>query len=184
MKPHRLIGAIGLVLLWAPVAVAVPPPGSPAARREAEKLAQLPPVKPHAHIDNSGRKQAGHASYYAQHFTNRKMADGRRFNPNSDSAASKSLPLGTTAKVTNLQNGRSTMVQVEDRGRFVNDRVIDLAPKAADQLDIKKQGVAPVIVAPVAVPLPNGEVKLGAGAAEASQLEVQKATEKTAQTAR
>lgn len=151
--------------------------------QEAEELAQLPPVKPGSRIDHSGRKQEGKASYYAEHFTNRKMANGRKFNPNTDVAASKSLPLGTTAKVTNVQNGKSTMVKVEDRGPYVNGRVLDLAPKAADQLDIKRQGVAPVIIAPVAVPLPGGDVKLGAGAAEASPEEVQKATEETAQSA-
>jgi rare lipoprotein A len=151
--------------------------------QEPEELAQLPPVKPGSGIDHSGRKQEGKASYYAQHFNNRKMANGRRFNPNADVAASKTLPLGTTAKVTNLQNGKSTMVKVEDRGPFVDGRVVDLAPKAADQLDIKKQGLAPVVVAPVTVPLPDGRVKLGAGAAEASPEEVQKATEETAQSA-
>jgi rare lipoprotein A len=151
--------------------------------QEAEELAQLPPVKPGSHIDHSGRKQEGKASYYADQFTNRKMADGRRFNPNADVAASKTLPLGTMAKVTNLQNGKSTIVKVEDRGPFVDGRVVDLAPKVADRLDIKKQGVAPVVVAPVALPLPDGRVKLGAGAAEASPEEVQKATEEIAQSA-
>ena len=151
--------------------------------QEAEQLAQLPPVKPGSSIDHSGRKQEGKASYYAKSLNNRKMADGHSFNPNANVAASKSLPLGTTAKVTNLQNGKSTTVKVEDRGPFVNGRVVDLAPKAADQLDIKKQGVAPVVIAPVAVPLPDGRVKLGAGAADASPEEVQKATEETAQSA-
>jgi rare lipoprotein A len=149
--------------------------------QEAEELAQLPPIKPGSRIDHSGRKQEGKASYYADYFTNRKMANGRRFNPNADVAASKTLPLGTTARVTNLQNGKSMLVKVEDRGPFVDGRVVDLAPKVADQLDIRKQGIAPVIVAPVAVPLPDGRVKLGAGAAEASPEEVQKATEETAQ---
>jgi peptidoglycan lytic transglycosylase len=156
------------------------PPPDPRVQ-EAEELAQLPPVKPGGGIDHSGRKQGGKASYYAEHFTNRKMADGHKFNPKADVAASKTLPLGTTAKVTNVQNGKSTMVKIEDRGPFVDGRVVDLAPKAADQLNIKKQGVAPVVVAPVAVPTPDGKVKLGAGAAEASPEEVQRATEETAQ---
>ena len=152
--------------------------------QEAEELAELPPMKPGGRIDHSGRKQEGKASYYAKYFTNRRMADGQKFNPNTDVAASKTLPLGTTARVTNLQNGKSTIVTVEDRGPFVDGRVVDLAPKVADLLDIKKQGVAPVVVAPVAVPLPDGKIKLGAGAAEASPEEVRKATEQTAQAAR
>ena len=101
-------------------------------------------------MDHSGRKQKGRASYYADRFANRKMANGNRFNPNSDTAASKTLPLGTTAKVTNVQNGKSATVKVEDRGPYVDGRVVDLTPKVADELDMRKQGVAPVIVAPIA----------------------------------
>jgi rare lipoprotein A len=112
------------------------------------------------------------------------MANGQRFEPNANVAASKTLPLGTTAKITNVQNGKSAMVKVEDRGPYVDGRVVDLAPTVADQLKMKKQGVAPVMVAPVAVPLPGGEVKLGAGAAETSPEQVQKAADETAQTAR
>ena len=94
------------------------------------------------------------------------MADGSRFHPNSDAAASKSLPLGTVARVTNQQNGKTAVVQVEDRGPHVGVRVLDVAPKVADHLDMKKAGVTQVVVAPIAVPQPNGAVKLGAGAAE------------------
>ena len=56
---------------------------------------------------------------YAHHFTNRKMADGSQFNPNSNAAASKTLPLGTVAKVTNQHNGRTAVIKVEDRGPLV-----------------------------------------------------------------
>ena len=85
-------------------------------------------------------------------------------------------PLGTAARVTNVQNGRSATVRVEDRGPYVDGRVVDLAPKIADELDMRKRGVAPVIVAPIAVPQPDGAVKLGAGAAEASPQEIEEAT--------
>ncbi|MGA8195572.1 MAG: septal ring lytic transglycosylase RlpA family protein [Acetobacteraceae bacterium] len=184
MPSRKIAAAIGLVLLCGPPALAeTPPPDSPAARQEAEKLAKLPPVeqKGTTHPDPSGRKQAGRVSYYAHHFTNRKMADGNRFNPNGDAAASKTLPLGTTAKVTNVQNGKSATVKIEDRGPFVPGRVVDVTPKVADQLDIRKQGVSQVVVAPIAVPQPDGAVKLGAGAApaEASPEEVAKATQET-----
>ncbi len=154
------------------------PPDLQAAAQEAEELAQLPAVAP-KHIDHSGRKQKGRASYYASYFDNRKMADGQRFNPNSDMAASKTLPLGTIAKVTNLRNGKTATVKVQDRGPFVDGRVVDLAPKVADQLDMKRAGVSPVIVAPIAVPQPDGAVKLGAGAAEVSPQEVTAAAQST-----
>ena len=68
---------VGVVLAWATTGLAAtPPPDSPAAKQEAEKLAHLPPVAARGHIDHSGRKQQGRASYYARHFANRKMADG------------------------------------------------------------------------------------------------------------
>ena len=137
-------------------------------------------MAPRGGIDHSGRKQKGRASYYAQHFTNRKMADGHRFDPNSNVAASKSLPLGTTAKVTNLNNGKSALVKVQDRGPYIDGRVVDLTPKVADQLDMKKAGVTPVVVAPVAVPQADGAVKLGAGAPDANPQEVEQATQEAA----
>ena len=182
MKTHRRVGLTGFLLLWAASALAAPPPPSdqPAARQEAEKLAQLPPVAPHGGIDHSGRKQKGRASYYAHHFTNRKMADGNRFDPNSNVAASKSLPLGTTAKVTNLKNGKSALVKVQDRGPFIDGRVVDLTPKVAGQLDMKTSGVTPVEVAPIAVPQADGAVKLGAGAPDANAQEVEQATQEAA----
>jgi rare lipoprotein A len=185
MNSCHVVILVSATLLWAPSSFAVPPPYSSAAKQEADKLAQLPSITPHGRaMDRSGRKQKGLASYCAKHFIHRKMANGQRFEPNANVAASKTLPLGTTAKITNVQNGKSAMVKVEDRGPYVDGRVVDLAPTVADQLKMKKQGVAPVMVAPVAVPLPGGEVKLGAGAAETSPEQVQKAADETAQTAR
>jgi rare lipoprotein A len=153
---------------------AIPPPDSPLARQEAEHLDRLPPVAPWgtAPIDHSGRNQKGHASYYAAKFAHRKMADGNHMNPQANVAASKTLPLGTTAKVINLQNGKSTTVRVEDRGPFVAGRVMDVTLKVAQELGITKHGVVPVEVKPIAVPQPNGEVKLGAGAANLTPQEV------------
>jgi rare lipoprotein A len=148
-------------------------------QQAAEELAMLPPIKPRG-IDHSGRKQAGRASYYAQEFTNRVMANGNRFNPESNVAASKNLPLGTTAKVTNLRNGMSATVRVEDRGPFIDGRIVDVTPKVAEQLGMKRVGVTPVVVAPITVPQPDGAVKLGAGAAEAMPEDVQKATQQAA----
>ena len=80
------------------------------------------------------------------------MANGERFNPNSNSAAHRTLPLGTTAKVTNLENGRSVTVKVEDRGPYIRNRVIDLTPRNAEELGMKQAGTAPVRVTPIEVP--------------------------------
>jgi rare lipoprotein A len=101
------------------------------------------------------------------------MADGNHMNPQANVAASKTLPFGTTAKVINLQNGKSATVRVEDRGPFVAGRVMDVTFKVAQELQMSKHGVAPIEVKPILVPQPNGEVKLGAGAANLTPQEVQ-----------
>ena len=75
------------------------------------------------------------------------------------SPASKTLPLGTTAKVTNLANGKSATLVVGDRGPFIDGRVVDVTPKVASELEIRESGVAPVVVAPIAVPQADGTVK-------------------------
>ena len=154
---------------------AIPMPNS--ALQEAKRLDQSPPITPwgKAPIDHSGRKQKGQASYYAAKFAHRRMADGNHLNPQANVAASKTLPLGTTAKVINLENGRSATVRVEDRGPFVAGRVMDVTFKVAQELDIREQGVVPVEVKPIAVPQQNGQKKLGAGAADLTPQEVRHA---------
>ena len=134
-----------------------PQPGRPAADAPSTR-----------HLDLSGHKRTGKASFYARKFAGRKMADGTRMDPRSDNAASKTLPLGTTARVTNLDTGRSTVVTIRDRGPYVKGRIVDLSPATASKLGIDRHaGVARVEVAPIAVPLPDGRVKPGAAAQEA-----------------
>ena len=137
MIKRQVAVAAGWLCVTAWGALAAPlPADAPGARQEAERLNGLPPVTPPptGHIDHSGRSQKGRASFYAHHFTNRKMADGRRMNPNADMAASKNLPLGSVATVRNLENGKTATVKIEDRGPYVAGRVVDLTPKVADQL--------------------------------------------------
>jgi len=95
------------------------------------------------------------------------MANGKRMDPRDDNAASKTLPLGTTAKVTNLETGRSAVVTIEDRGPYVKGRIVDLSPATAQSIGITPQnGLADVEVTPIAVPQPDGSVKPGAAAGE------------------
>ena len=182
MMRWRAAIAAGLLSATACAALAdTPAPDTQKARQEAERLDKMPPVAPASagHIDHSGRKQKGGASFYAKRFTKRKMADGHLMNPNDDIAASKTLPLGSVAKVTNLSNGKSATVKIEDRGPYVTGRVVDLAPKVAKQLDLTQKGVVPVEVKPITLPQSDGGVKLGAGAADASPQEVRHAIEVT-----
>ena len=115
-------------------------------------------------LDHSGKPRHGKASYYAHSFAGKKMADGTPMNPKANIAASKTLPLGTTAKVTNLENGKSQVVEIRDRGPYVDGRIVDLSPGVADKLGIREQGVAPVVVAPLKVPQADGSVKMQAAA--------------------
>lgn len=179
MEFRQMMLVAGLLgLPYAGALAASPPPDSAAAKQEAEHLDSLPPVPPAGpgHIDHSGRTQKGRGSFYARSFSNKKMADGHRMNPNSNIAASKTLPLGSVAKVKDLDNGKTATVKIEDRGPYVNGRVVDLAPKVADDLDMKGTGVAPVEVKPVTIPEPDGGVKLGSGAADANPQEIRDAT--------
>ena len=139
---------------------------SPASTGEREKVVRETPVaKPK--LDHSGSRKVGKASFYARMFAGRKMADGTRMDPHDDNAASKTLPLGTVAKVTNLETGRSAIVTIQDRGPYVKGRIVDLSPSTAQSIGITPQnGVADVEVAPIAVPQPDGSVKPGAAAAE------------------
>lgn len=116
-----------------------------------------------APIDRSGKKRVGKASFYAHMFAGRKMADGKKMDPQHDNAASRTLPLGTTAKVTNLETGKSAFVTIQDRGPYVDGRIVDLSPATAQEIGLKpRKGIARVEVSPLAVPLPDGRVKLGA----------------------
>jgi rare lipoprotein A len=116
-------------------------------------------------VDRSGAAEVGKASFYGSQFFGRTMADGEPMDPQGDNAASKTLPLGTTARVTNLETGQSTVVVIQDRGPYVQGRIVDLSPASAEAIGLtREQGLARVEVAPIEVPLPGGGVKLGAGA--------------------
>lgn len=90
--------------------------------------------------------QTGKASYYADQFNGRKTASGEKFHNSKMTAAHKTLPFGTKVKVTNLKNGKSVKVKVNDRGPFVAGRIIDLSKKAAKRIDIYKEGVGNVSI--------------------------------------
>jgi rare lipoprotein A len=118
--------------------------------------AELPALAPHVALGAVGLQvQRGLASYYhPEIFTGRPMANGVPFDPMSNAAASLTLPLGTVADVTNLRNGVTRRVVIQDRGPFVEGRIIDLSPRVADELGMRRAGVVPVEVRPVGL-LPN-----------------------------
>jgi rare lipoprotein A len=85
---------------------------------------------------------SGHASWYGPHFHGKMTSDGSRFDQDGMTAAHKTLPFGTKLLVTNRSTGKSCVVEVNDRGPFVGDRVIDLSRGAAKQLNMMSSGVA------------------------------------------
>ena len=90
--------------------------------------------------------QRGTASYYSKRWTGRKTANGERLHHDSLTCAHKTYPFGTLLKVTNRANGLSVIVKGTDRGPYSKGRVVDLSVRAAKELGIIAQGIAPVIV--------------------------------------
>ena len=95
----------------------------------------------------AARSQFGKAVWYD--FVGGRTASGEILDSVTATAAHRSLPLASYAKVTNLDNGRSVVVKINDRGPYTRGRIIDLSPRAADVLDMKRVGVAAVVIAPL-----------------------------------
>lgn len=98
------------------------------------------------------REPDGLASYYSNRFAGRTTANGESYEPNALTAAHRSLPFGTRVRVTNVTSGDSVVVRINDRGPFVDGRVIDLSRAAAEQIDLIDAGVAPVELEIVSTP--------------------------------
>jgi rare lipoprotein A len=90
--------------------------------------------------------QTGMASFYGSELHGRKTASGERFNKNAMTAAHRTAPFGSRLKVTNLANGRSVYVRVNDRGPFVRGRIVDVSLGAARQIGFHGRGVTRVRV--------------------------------------
>ena len=96
----------------------------------------------------AGRSQFGKAAWYD--FVGGRTASGEALDTVTATAAHRSLPLASYAKVTNLDNSRSVIVKINDRGPYTRGRILDLSPRAADMLDMKDAGVVAVVVEPLA----------------------------------
>ena len=96
--------------------------------------------------EQPGYDETGMASWYGDAFNGRPTSTGERFDMHALTAAHKTLPLPGLAEVTNLENGRRVVVRINDRGPFVDSRIIDLSRGAADELGMLSQGVGRVRV--------------------------------------
>ena len=149
------LGSVGMLALTLPVFAAV---SDETAQRSPSGKSQ---PATHPPLDVSGHKRTGVASFYANWFAGRKMADGTQMDPRGRNAASRTLPLGTVAMVTNLETHKSAVVTIQDRGPYVRGRIIDLSPSIARQIGItRKKGIARVTVAPIAIPRTRGPTRV------------------------
>ena len=91
--------------------------------------------------ERTGQVLRGEASYYADYFNGRMTANGERYDPRKMTAANRTLPFGTRVRITRLDNGRSVVVRVTDRGPFgKRRRIFDLSKEAARKLDMLHDG--------------------------------------------
>lgn len=145
MKPGNALRVLLLLAAFAPLAACAsrtsPRPASP----------QLPPA--------AGWTEEGLASWYGgkDGFEGKPTASGEIYDSSLLTAAHRELPLGTVVDVTNLDNGKSVRVRINDRGPFVAGRVIDLSRAAAREIDLIGPGVGPVRLT-VVVPAPEQEL--------------------------
>ncbi len=93
-----------------------------------------------------GYDETGIGTWYGPGFHGRKTASGEIFNQNAMTAAHKTLPLGTKVRVTNLNNNKTIVVRINDRGPFAKTKIIDLSRKAGDIIGIRRAGIAPMRV--------------------------------------
>ena len=91
-------------------------------------------------------REIGMASWYGSDFHNKKTANGETYNMNDYTAAHRTLPMPCIVRVTNLENGRSIKVRINDRGPFAKNRIIDVSKKVAKKLDFHEKGTTKVKV--------------------------------------
>lgn len=114
---------------------------------QAQPLSPATPPLPIAVPETAPKVRAvsrGQASWYGPGFYGNRTANGEVFRPGTLTAAHRTLPFGTKVRVTNLWNGRSAIVRINDRGPFHGNRVIDLAHGAANKLGLVASGIADV----------------------------------------
>lgn len=169
MKPGRLISTLCLALLATSCSIRPPSlpgggDGAPTQRLDPERIADAVPraeprskrgnpasyvVRGHRYYtlaSSRGYVERGIASWYGTKFHGRSTSSGEPYDMYAMTAAHKSLPLPTYVQVTNLRNGRSAVVKVNDRGPFHDNRLIDLSYAAATKLGILAQGTGLVEV--------------------------------------
>jgi rare lipoprotein A len=144
MPLRRTIGISLACFVTSACAMSETPEESPS--HILDEATAIPQSDPEPAIDRF-RTQFGKAAWY--NFVGKKTANGEILDTLSPTAAHRSLPLASYAKVTNLDNNNSVIVKINDRGPYTRGRIIDLSPCAADALDMKRAGVVAVVIEPL-----------------------------------
>ena len=140
-RPRRMLGAYGSAA--ALLALLIPGCALPIGRGETSP----PPAAVHDDVPSAAGptvEQVGDASWYGPAQDGEETASGETFDQNKLTAAHRTLPLGSKAVVTNLENGKSVEVKINDRGPYAKGRKIDLSRAAARQIGMSSRGVARV----------------------------------------
>jgi rare lipoprotein A len=151
--PRTLGVSLALVLSSAAAAAADGRDGTPAGGTAGFGVSDrhiAPPARRTA-LQVVGRREVGRASWYGNWHLGRKTATGERLDTTHPTAAHRTLPLRSMVKVTNLNNGRSVVVTINDRGPVSRRLLIDVSPRAADELHMRTAGVVPVAIEQVAI---------------------------------
>ncbi len=160
MRPHRTYRRLAFAAAWllvvggcsAPLQTVPPGPAAPPAAKAPPPAVQAPKpyqvygtwYQPLTHA--RGFTENGRASWYGEKFHGRRTSNGEIYDMYALTAAHKTLPFDTYVKVRNLDNNRSVVVKINDRGPFVGGRIIDLSYTAAKEIGVVGPGTAPVEV--------------------------------------
>ncbi len=142
-----------------PATVAPPAPASPSSPRASAR--GTVPAKPAQSLNDSINELYGYASWYGHPYHGRKTASGEVYDMYQMTAAHKTLPLGTRVEVTNQSNGKQVEVRINDRGPFIEGRVIDLSYSAAREIQMIGPGIVPVSLRLLTVPDQRFGVQVG-----------------------
>ncbi len=134
------------VLIWLTAVILLEAGCEPRPRYTDEQRGSRHRAEQKAGRFRVGQSWTGLASFYGPKFHGRLTANGERFDMHGLTAAHRKLPFGTILEVTNLNNGRSCRVRVNDRGPFKGKRMLDLSLGAAERLDMVKDGVVEIRV--------------------------------------
>ena len=166
-KPNLFVGLVAAFSLSACASPAADTSAQAAATAQPDVVVQTEPLHKTANLSYkvAGKRyqptqtiesfsQTGKASWYGPGFHGKKTSSGERFDMNTLSAAHRTLPIPSYARVTNLSNGKSVVVRINDRGPFHGNRVMDVSKAAAKELGFIHTGTANVKVEQI---LPNGK---------------------------